>query len=352
MLLSVIAAISFVQILCGGSRAWWAIYFLSVTVGLYTHLFMIALPLFATLFLLFRWRSCTRVLRGWIVCHVSMMLLYLPWILVIIRNLDKTTGFQKSVGPIAVLYSFFTYSVGFTLGPSVGELQQNASLESIVPYIPIVAVSAAVFGVTGLAGVLGLKKNKDSLLFLLLYLVTPMALVYGISSFTNVTYYVRYASTSFPAFLVLAALGLARIRVRVGIVLGGAVLCLFAVSLKNHYFDSRYFTEDMQSTAAYIESEATQDDLIFVISTVVPFLYYYDGRTPVNGLDHIDMTSEQNVISKLRRTAEGRSRIWLVLAKVRYRDPYGAAKRYLDQHHTLLGARKFPGTEIYCYQLE
>jgi mannosyltransferase len=351
MLLSVLAAISFVEILSSDRWFGWTGYSVCVTLGLYTHLFMAVLPVFMTLFLLLRWKRYGRLLKGWWVCHVLIGIAYIPWILVILKALGKSTGFQKAVGPISILYTFFTYSVGFTVGPSVAELQRAPFAEMIVPYIPIVAVAAAVFGAVSVAGILALRNRKEVLLLLLLYVATPVVFVFGTSSVSNVAYNVRYVCASFPAYLILMAVGLVRIRASAGIVLGTAVFLLFSLSLRNHYFDDRYFTYDMRSTAAYMEQEATQDDVIFVVSTVMPFLYYHDGNTPVEGLDYLDQKSEATRIAKLRQATEGRDRIWLVLARPWYCDPKGTVKGTLDQHHPLLAAKTFPGVEILCYQL-
>jgi len=351
MLLSVLAMISFVEILSNGGRPWWVFYFISVTAGLYTHIFTASLPVLTTLFLLIRQKTFGRLIKKWIVCHTLIAITYFPWILVVIMNIDKPTGFKKSVGLLSILYTFFTYSVGFTLGPSVTELQQNTSIEAVAPHIPIVLFSAIVFAVITFLGISFLKKNADILLFLLLFLFIPIVFVYGISSVSNVAYNVRYVCASFPAYLILVSVGLAGLRNPARIFLWGAVLCLFVFSLKNIYFDSRYFTEDMRSTAAHIEKASLKNDAIFIISTFVPFFYYFDGDIPIDCLSHIDMTSDQHIISKIQRTIADRNRLWLVLTRSNYCDPNGTAKRYLDQHFTILSSNEFPGTEIYCYQL-
>jgi len=351
MLLSVLAMISFVEILSNGSRPWWIVYLITVTSGLYTHLFTAALPVLTTLFLFIRWRTHGRLIKRWIVCHTVIGIAYLPWLLVIIMNIDKPTGLKKSVGFLSILYTFFTYSVGFTIGPSVTELQQNTSLETVAPYIPIVLFSAIVFSVIAFVGIFLLKKKSDILLFLLLFLFIPIIFVYGISSVSNVSYNVRYVCVSFPAYLMLLSYGLSGLRNPARIFLCGAVLFLFIFSLKNFYFDSRYFTEDMRSTAAYIERSSLKNDAVFIISTFVPFYYYFDGDIPIDGLSTMDMTSDQHIISKIQRTIVDRSRLWMVLARSNYCDPNGAAKRYLDQHFPLLSSKAFPGTEVYCYQL-
>ncbi len=352
MLLSVLATISFIEILSSGRWFWWAGYFISVILGLYTHVFMAVLPVFTTLVLLIRWKHHRKLLKGWVMCHLLIGIAYLPWVFVVLQGLGKSTGFQKSFGPISILYTFFAYSMGFTSGPTVEELQGTPFMEMIAPHIPIVAVAAAIFGTVFFVGIFKLKERKGAMLLLLLYALAPMAVVFAASSVSNVAYNVRYVCASFPAYLILIAVGLGRIRVPAGIVLGSAVLLLFSFSLKNHYFDTRYHTYDMRSTAAYVEREATEEDVVLVVSTLMPFLYYYDGKASVDGLSYMDQKSEAHRIAKLREMAGGRERLWLVLARPWYCDAKGTVKRTVDEEHRLLASRRFPGAEIFCYQLD
>jgi uncharacterized membrane protein len=264
----------------GGAR-WWVYYVLVGAAGMYTHVFM-AVALLAQ----FCWVLLYH--RGKVAVHMGsgtiVVLLFLPWAIFLpwVRHFfqavsERGLGSPAPVGSHAVFragfswesipYTFFTYSSGFSLGPTVAELHENRSLRFILQFLPEILLVAIVFGTVLLVGFYALYKlfGARATMFCLLALCLPIlgTLLYALAP--KATYNVRYTVVGFPYFCIFLGVGLNYAFQKykpTGVALLLAMLAISSTSLANDFFDSRYAKEDIRSAVAFWRSVSTGDPLL------------------------------------------------------------------------------------------
>jgi hypothetical protein len=100
----------------------------------------------------------------------------------------------------------------------------------------------------------------------------------------------------------------------------------------------------MRSVVSYIESQATDHDLIVLVGgyTLPAFTYYYDGPSPIIPLpgELLPTTRapiEPGMLSALNDAIVGRKQLWLVLWEPHISDPTGLVTDALEQTYHRLG---------------
>lgn len=347
-----LASMWFFLKLLEGSTLWTHIgYILTTTLILYTHVEGASIMALQNLFLLYRWKKL-RNLREWLVCQTIIFVLFSPGLLSALSffGSGRGAGFEKAVDLMAIPYTFFAYSVGFSVGPSVAQLHVSRSLEDILPYSGILMVLFIVFASISLLGFHSLFRDKEKAILISLYLLIPISSVYAISQIQpSLTYNVRYTSIAIAAYYLVLAKGVTSIRNR-GLMLFlllAIVLCS-TYSLWNYYGDDRYAKEDARSAAEYIERNSQSGDAILVVGIDYPFAYYYGGTLPVHS---IPVVRSDEAPTYLERIPGTHSRLWLVLGRTWQADPEDLVKKHFDRGYSLIDQQVFPGVRLYCYQL-
>jgi len=115
---------------------------------------------------------------------------------------------------------------------------------------------------------------SEKLIFILLYLIMPLFIASLISLKKPIYISGRYDMSVFPAFYLMASLGLYRIKKPYWRnFLIGAILLTTSISLYNYYYI--YEKSNDRKIAGYIESRMDKDDLwIFTDLTLASFRYY------------------------------------------------------------------------------
>jgi uncharacterized membrane protein len=137
-MLAVLSLILFFQMLRQPLWGYYIAYILATTAGLYTHQTSIFLLLIQGLYVLILYRDQKpRVLRLTAILGANVIL-YLPWIIYSLTLfIDKPVGVSKKIDLKTLLYTFYSYSAGFSIGPSLRELHLNQSILVIKPYLSI-----------------------------------------------------------------------------------------------------------------------------------------------------------------------------------------------------------------------
>jgi len=138
-------------------------------------------------------------------------------------------------------YNFWAYVVGFSLGPTVGELHRMQDLAWIFGTFPEILPIAVIVGTLFGVAILNLRGNKPATAIVLPWAVGLPLLVFTVSIVTGQTFNVRYALPGLPGFVILLAIGTQSFSRRViRHLAAAAVILVFTVSLASYYWNPHY----------------------------------------------------------------------------------------------------------------
>jgi hypothetical protein len=251
----------------------------------------------------------------------------------------------------AIPYTFFAFSVGFSLGPSVRELHESRSISTLLSYAPTLVPIGLLFATVFVLGLGRLRRSKNTGVFLLLWLGVPIVGVFVIATMTSYhVYNTRYTAIALPAYILILAAGIATFRRQlVQITILSGLLFVNGLSLAHYYFNPRYAREDARSAAQYLESRARPADIILSVGNVTALQHYYKGGLAVIRADG-EFTKNGSVAEHLRKLRKDHDRLWLVEIRPWEADPKAKVKAALDNLARRTEYKKFPGVKIYSYQ--
>lgn len=312
------------------SGPWWI---LTTALAIYTHYYAVFIPIFQVIYFVICRRAYRSLWRHFRLSLAAIILLGIPIVTVVFLGPRFSEILTQGAGgnpfrAFSLPYTFFAFSLGFSYGPSVAELHRSTSLAAVQPYWSHLIPPTIVFFIAFASGLgwLWRRREREKLVFFLLYLFIPMAGASIISSQLNViSYNVRYVSVIFPAYLLILAHGLLSTRRRILrwllilVILGATV-----ISIANYYFVPRYSKEDYRSAARFISAHAQQEDIILV-THLVSFSYYYQGPVPARSFfwSHAFYRKLPEIqLSDYRRA-------WFVLSREWGSDPDGIVSSYM-----------------------
>jgi uncharacterized membrane protein len=300
-----------------------------------------------------------RLVGRWIVVVFVVLLVFSPWVRQMIeRSIAGPAGGAASepatggggLSLLAVPYAYFTYAVGYTLGPSVRALQADraGALSGSAGWI-LAAVAA--FGIPVAVGVARLARtNRNLLVLLLTWLLVPVAAVALVAALQIKAFTPRYGLVAAPAMMLLAGLGLAVIaRTRfwplLGLVTGVAVLSIY-----NYFAVPAYGRDDARQAAGIIRSGFSSGDRVVAVYAGEPFKHYLKALTEVTVFEADDLTSEEAMRTRCRLIAEQSGRVWLALCRERAVDKRGTVVAWFDANMELVNAAALTGVNLRLYR--
>ncbi len=302
---------------------WWAGYVLCTAAGLYTHYYMgfvvLAHNAFAG-YLLVRRRLAGRQVRQWLFAQIAWLLLFAPWLPVVVRQVQGGGGAWVSYAGgrpgLAVMADTF---IGFTIGPA------RADVPALVRRVAYVLYALAMV----LAGwrlarprPAGDREHSDGAVLGALWFALPLAAAW-LASQVKPMYSLRYALPFLPPFCLLAAWGVEAVIPRnkaAGLVLAGA---LVAANLAG----TAVMTElpqkpDWRRWTEALIAEAQAGDLVVPepFWNAKPLRYYAGGRLTIYDGAPLPATPAgvQDCVAELRTVG---TRVWLVEDVGHYGDP-------------------------------
>jgi len=333
ILLSAASALYFVKFLQeqrGRPGVWWA-----VTMGLaiYTHYYAIFVLLCQVAFFFIFLKTYRPVIRrfGYSLGIVAIMVLPIVYLLLgggrYVVFLTQGAG-GNPLQVFSVPYTFFAFSLGFSYGPSVAELHWSASLSTLRPYLSQILPVALLFAAIFALGLRSLWRDRERLVFILLYLITPIVGGCLVSLvWPQISYNVRYASVALPAYGLILTRGL--LAPRRGIIrwgLMGVVVVVTLYSVHGHYFQDRHAKARYRWAAQYISAHSEDGDVILA-APLKPFTYYYQGPLTVHTAFWSPSFHEKMIAARV----QGHQRAWLVLGRPWLMDPEGKLKDYMKR---------------------
>jgi uncharacterized membrane protein len=303
-------------------------------------------------------------LRNLLFANVLVALLLTPWLVgmferVELHRLVRTEPYpetqllrgEATFSPLAVPYTFYVFSVGYSLGPGLRELHEVTGIVDLSGHLSTVLPATICFSLAFLLGAFSLRDRRKVLLLLLIWLVVPLVMVslFAIKNFKP--FNPRYVIVALPAYVFILAEGL-RPRAAAlpgnlvrGVLIAG-LLVLTAVSLWNHYHVPGYQKDDFRAAAEVLNAEFAPGDVVFVEGTYEPLIYYCGDRIPLLPLFPELIRDEHGLESFVLEKSGVAGRVWLVTSRLWYADP---EKRVHARFRELFGVERelhFEGVDV------
>jgi 4-amino-4-deoxy-L-arabinose transferase-like glycosyltransferase len=304
--------------------------------------------------------STRRKLVGrWIVTVFVVLLVFSPWVREIIVRSQPQRALEESAEPLiggggvsgwTIPYSLYTYSVGYTLGPSVRAIQAERA-GALAENGGWVALACLAFGIPLVLGISRLARSDRNLLTLLvIWLVVPLVAATVLAAGNVKVFNVRYALVAIPAYILLVGRGLAAIsrsRFWPFVLFFTAVM---GISLFNYFYSPAYGKEDARATARAIRAAYRPGDVVVGVYTAEALEHYLKGLAPVEVYSANDLGSRSAMEAKAAAIAAGGNRVWLSLCRDWMVDPRGYIKAWFDGNLQPAGNQVFPGFKLYLYE--
>lgn len=212
-------------------------------------------------------------LRDWIFSQFAVLVLYLPWLPI---------AFHQAIDPPVPPWRSFT-SLPQVLLESFSALTLGQSIDPVMAS-PVLLIVALVL-------VIALLDNRPrpaphaplTATFLLAYTFVPLLIIYALSLWKPL-YHVRYVFLYSPAFYILLALGITKIRLS-SFVLRLLIFAFYfflltgsAFSAYQFWFNPKYAKDDLRGAVHYLAEHWRPGDAILINAgyTYPAFVYYYD----------------------------------------------------------------------------
>ncbi len=330
-------------------RILWLGLTLAHVLAVYTHYFAFSVIAFQIVYFLAWWLGRAReralLIEGGLAL-VGLLLAYVPWLPFIFTRYGADVSYWK--GTLKLNEALRKLPISFGVGETVIEA---TAWKIAIGYMIVSIVSLIAIGLrTKDQG-----PKTDSILFLLLYLLLPTALIMAFI-YRHPKFSPRYLMLASPPFLLIIAAGLVSLFQRAVRAIRGqrtallltAYCCLLftlitmAYADYNNYFDIRFTKADFRGMVRYIKDHIKPDETIILTSGhMYPvFTCYYEGENwhpipPQRTLSTVN-TLNYGVAEDLNRALTGAKGVWVVLWQDEVVDPNGFLTAMLDEKCELL----------------
>jgi 4-amino-4-deoxy-L-arabinose transferase-like glycosyltransferase len=334
---------TYLQAVQRADRLGWLGFLIALVLAIYTHLY--TLLLIGALGLHFLWFHRSKF-RAWLIVHVLMALAYLPWLIIMVGLPGKKIGTGEIGNLFTLPYTYFAFTTGYSLGPSLNELRAR-DLAVLLPYAPLLLPIVLVAGTLTIAGLYAVyRTSREKLALLLCWAVLPVIIAIIVPYFrSQMTFNVRYVVFAAPAFILILASGIAHLhKRRLGFLLLIVMLVYNLVAVYNYVFDERYAKEDTRAAAAYLDGQVKSGDKILTVTVGRAVNWYFQGSNPI-----ISNVPAQPVTDLVESATQNTDTVWLVEARPWQTDPRRQVKALLDSRYPMTETTTFTGVTIYRY---
>lgn len=257
-------------------------------------------------------------------------------------------GTARQTSPVVLPYLLFAYVAGYTIGPTIAELHAFPSPASILRGHPEVVLYYAVFVTVSALGLWALRGRRTAGAILIPWVVVLPLLVFLGALLGGQTFNVRYTLAAVPGFVLLLSLGVEALgRWRLA---GTVLVCtLFAFSLSNYYWDSRYDKEDVRGAIGAVREGPHGAELVAVVGQAGAAAEYYGEGLDVEllrgclpGIEIRQTRVPQIEIAEVRT----RPSFWLLVS----RDWRGRSERCMEKlgaTHRVAEHESYTGVDLY-----
>ncbi len=346
-----------------GNAKWWIGYTATATALLYTHNYGVFIVFAGGIFTLPHLRKANVLFKA-IASNTVMMILYMPWLLQMMRHQIGSTAIQgwiPPMRPILVWETFLHFSgIGmFGWHSLMGRLGTPLMIALLI--IGLLPASVAALG--GASS----KKEAAAGQMILIYLIFGLAIPMIISVWKPIYLPFRYSIVAWPAYAVLLALGLSRLRYQwVAIMLSVLLTTVWSLSLYWFYFVYEK-SADRQIAEILTKNTRVQDVIIFSPHWMaVPVNFYADLIASTVGfpkkvlanrqLQSDTAEREDRTVEKIMQEINDRlgeqGRVVLVRGLMEFEKDAPKLKAALDERFTLLTEGITGYAQISVYELK
>ena len=277
MLLTVAAMFTFERaIRTRGRGAWVALAILNAAL-LYTHFYAAFVLLVQAGGLIILGRDAGRPARSsfmpWLVSLVASLALFAPRIPAVIFAASHAGVGQHALPLLKVPFTFLVFAVGYNAVPMNAHTRANY-LAAVIEAWPFLVAVAVGFGGALLLGVRAAVRDARGRL-LLCWGFLPAAIVFALAGLISAIAAERYFVITFPAFVMLIALGIVR-RTWPARAAGVIVVIVLSLALHRYYLQpDRYRWKDDWPTTVGVATSMNADRILFLSRSVQPAFRYY-----------------------------------------------------------------------------
>jgi len=356
--LTLFSAFSLLHALSSNKKAYWAGFVISSVAMLYTHYFSFFILFFEGIYTLALWKNNKKLVKEILFSSAIIFILYLPWISAFFRQVFFGPPIGRIIGSPSI-FKLISTLIGFNswispdLNSRIALRAMNFSQLPVLGWILIISVIMITILLAG-AFILGLIKSKEGkfsfiykknhgIFFLLIWLLIPVLIPFVISLISpeNAIFSdIRYVLAATPAYYLICACGIFKMRRWKGIFL--ALLVIFSISPLYSYYVN-FDTQQWREASEYLHLNRPLDQALFIqkANGILPLRYYYTIDDNIITIDTAD-----DFIPAL----EGKQSFWLVLALEKYSDPKGLVKAYADSNYNLVQKKEYNGIKILHYR--
>jgi 4-amino-4-deoxy-L-arabinose transferase-like glycosyltransferase len=344
--------------------SWWIAFGVAAIGLLYTHYFAVfLLAAFALYFLLSlltrRDLSRRRLLVEGAAAGLLVILAYLPWLPNALRRFGEDASYWQ--GALKLDEALRHIAISFSTGETVLE-QQAIPLAWAVAALALLCLAALLwaslrpprssFTQSRRVGGPEWIVHRSSILFVLLYLLTPIAAILLLST-GNPKFNPRYLMLASPGLVLLLAGGLA-LPFRPSLPINRSpftinhfsrllsllsllsFLAIFAFSIRNWFADPAFTKDDWRGAVTYVKSQLQPDERVILLSGhAYPAWRYYAPdiealRLPAIETLDVNAVLDLSAAGALNQDLAGRRGAWLVQWQDEVLDPNGVVPFLLD----------------------
>lgn len=302
-----------------------------------------------------------RALARWAAVTGLVVLITSPWIYRVTTYVD----FGKLATPVepgsldpaerlrgdttfrweAVPYTFYAYSVGFALGPTLSEMHGDLRA-AIARHRAAIGWTALLFGSLAIAGLVAVRRPPRGSTWrgveLALYIGVPLAATLVLNWQNAKAFNARYVLIGLPMYLTVVAAGISAAGRERRALSAMLVLGTCAAALYHYYADPARQKEDVRDATRAVEARIRPGECIFA-PTVWPIVAHY--QTTPAPLHYINREPAGVMERQLQDLYAGCPSFWYLRARPWVDDADGQVLSAIDSRYRRDAEMSFPGVD-------
>jgi hypothetical protein len=243
----------------------------------------------------------------------------------------------------SIPYTFFAYSVGFALGPTLSEMHGDLGA-TLAQHRAAIAWTALLFGSLSVAGLLAVSRPPRGSAWrgveLVLYIAVPLAATLLLNWQNAKAFNVRYVLTGLPMYLVLVAAGIHRLRREPRVLAMIFVLTTCAIALFHYYTDPLRQKEDVRDATRAIEERLQPGECIFAPTVFQIVAHYQTTPAPLHYIYREPAGLMERQLQDLYSSCPS---FWYLRARPWVDDSDGAVLSAIEARYHADSEMNFPG---------
>lgn len=304
-------------------------------VSLYTHIYSAFLVILENVYVFFTNFRDWRKLKHWIIYQLIILLLFAPWIYVILINRTPEVYQGKQALTLNVIKNSF-------IEINLGYARSIFAERNLLGYLFYFFLALFILGFLPPYG------DREGFFLILLYTFIPFLLLIFIS-LEKSFFSARYLSPFVVGYFILLARGIRRFRFYPLVIL----LLLFVIgtdSLAIYNYNNKldYVSRPWKKLVEYMHSK-TLDSTVALITTPQmyrPFSYYNRDK-----IRYVPIDAFGNVPVDIYRGTYTYRNVWLIMAGEEVSDPKLKIKTWLDSNFKMIDKVEYYKLKAYLYEI-